>query len=73
MDLEVCSFLQLSGVDIEDAIENEMSGDMEKGLLSIIKYSRDPKKHKKETLAMALENENTDALAETIFKTDQVL
>ena len=49
-----------------------MIGDMEKGLLSLIKYSRDPKKQKEDKLAKALEDENTDALADTIFKNDQV-
>ena len=49
-----------------------MTGDMEKGLLALMKYSRDPKKHKDEKIAKELETENTDALAETIFKTDQV-
>ena len=49
-----------------------MSGDMEKSLLSLIKYSRDPKKQKEDKLAKALEDKNTDALADTIFKNDQV-
>ena len=57
---------------MEDAIKSEMSGDMEKSLLSLIKYSRDPKKQKEDKLAKALEDKNTDVLADTIFKNNQV-
>lgn len=49
-----------------------MSGDIEKGLLALIAKSRESKKEKDEKLATALKNENVDALAEVIFKSDQV-
>lgn len=50
-----------------------MSGDMEKGLLTLLRYSRDPKKQKDKKIAKAVGDANLDALAETIFTTDKVI
>ena len=58
---------------MEDHIKSEMSGDMEKGLLTLLRYSRDPKKQKDKKIAKAVGDANLDALAETIFTTDKVI
>ena len=45
---------------------------MENGLLALIKFSRDPKRYKEEKITNAIEDEDIDTLAGTIFTTDKV-
>ena len=49
-----------------------MTGDMEKGLLALIKYSRDPAKLKSDKIVRAVQNEDFIALAKIVFTSNKV-
>ena len=49
-----------------------MTGDMEKGLMALVRYSRDPAKLKSDKIVRAVQNGDYIALAKMVFTSNKV-
>ncbi|KAJ8033469.1 Annexin A13 [Holothuria leucospilota] len=68
------SLFEIAGRSIEDSIKREMSGDLEKTFLTIVKYCRNPAKYFAEVLhkAMAGLGTDEDRLTRTIITRSEI-
>ncbi|XP_048586536.1 uncharacterized protein LOC5516017 isoform X3 [Nematostella vectensis] len=64
-------YKKLQQTEIEDSIENEMSGDLAKGLLALVKCIRDEKGFNKTKLQKSMADGDTATAARIIFATDK--
>lgn len=58
---------------MEELVESEMTGDMEKALLALMRATRDANKFKCDNLTTAIQNEDENALAKMVFTGSKVL
>ncbi|XP_031564848.1 uncharacterized protein LOC116300181 [Actinia tenebrosa] len=64
-------YKKLAEVEIEESIENEMTGDLEKGLLILVKCMRNPRQFYSNKLHSSLQDGDTNTAARLILTSDK--